>query len=166
MIRSPGQSTFAEHFPGDKGNPAFNPEFAENPFMNSSHSRRIFLPEAPRERTGRFSCSFQSCLLECNERYLSLSRVDEKPSPGSFLYLVVSDSGPGMNEETRAHLFEPFCTTRFMGRGLGMSVVLGIVRVHGRAILLESEAGDRRPGAVPGARGCVAFTLAFHVFQG
>jgi signal transduction histidine kinase len=46
-----------------------------------------------------------------------------------------------MNEETRTHLFEPFYTTKFMGRGLGMSVVLGIVRVHGGAILLESEAG-------------------------
>ena len=80
-------------------------------------------------------------LLECDERYLSLSRLDEKPSPGSFVYLEVSDSGPGMNEETRKRLFEPFYTTRFMGRGLGMSVVLGIVRVHGGAILLESEAG-------------------------
>jgi PAS domain S-box-containing protein len=80
-------------------------------------------------------------VLECDERYLSLSRLDEKPSPGSFVYLEVSDSGPGMNEETRTHLFEPFYTTKFMGRGLGMSVVLGIVRVHGGAILLESEAG-------------------------
>jgi PAS domain S-box-containing protein len=80
-------------------------------------------------------------ILECDDSYLALSRLDEKPLPGNFVYLEVSDTGPGMDAETRKRLFEPFYTTRFMGRGLGMSAVLGIVRIHGGAIVLESEAG-------------------------
>jgi PAS domain S-box-containing protein len=80
-------------------------------------------------------------VMECDDRYLGLSRVDEKPPPGRFVYLEVSDTGCGMDEETHARLFEPFYTTKFMGRGLGMSAVLGIVRAHGGAIRLESQAG-------------------------
>jgi PAS domain S-box-containing protein len=81
-------------------------------------------------------------LLECDADCLSRSRVEEKPSPGGFVCLEVSDTGCGMDEETQARLFEPFYTTKFMGRGLGMSAVLGIVRAHGGAILLESSEGS------------------------
>ncbi len=80
-------------------------------------------------------------VLDCDDAYLSRSRVEEKPSPGRFVYLEVSDNGCGMDDETLSRLFEPFYTTKFMGRGLGMSAVLGIVRGHGGAIMLESEAG-------------------------
>ncbi|MDD2336747.1 MAG: PhnD/SsuA/transferrin family substrate-binding protein [Geobacteraceae bacterium] len=80
-------------------------------------------------------------VLNCDDAYLSRSRVEERPSSGKFVYLEVSDNGCGMDDETQTRLFEPFYTTKFMGRGLGMSAVLGIVRVHGGAILLESEAG-------------------------
>jgi hypothetical protein len=55
MTRSLGQSTFAEHFPGDKGNPAFNPEYAGNPFMKTSALAEELHPETPPERTGAFS---------------------------------------------------------------------------------------------------------------
>lgn len=80
-------------------------------------------------------------VLNCDDAYLSRSRVEAKPSPGRFVYLDVSDTGCGMDDETQAHLFEPFFTTKLMGRGLGMSAVLGIVRAHGGAILLESKVG-------------------------
>ena len=78
---------------------------------------------------------------ECDEACLGLSRIEEKPLPGTFVYLDVSDTGPGMDKETLARLFEPFYTTKFMGRGLGMSVVMGIMRVHGGAIMLETGTG-------------------------
>jgi len=78
---------------------------------------------------------------EFDETYLSQSRVEEKPSPGRFVYVEVSDTGCGMNEDTLQRLFEPFFTTKFTGRGLGMSAVLGIVRGHQGAIMVESEAG-------------------------
>ncbi|MBN1866267.1 PAS domain S-box protein [Candidatus Sumerlaeota bacterium] len=78
---------------------------------------------------------------ECDEAYLAQSRLSDKPAPGSFVFLEVSDTGDGMNEETIEQIFDPFFTTKFTGRGLGMPAVSGIVRGHKGAILIESAIG-------------------------
>jgi CheY-like chemotaxis protein len=77
--------------------------------------------------------------MDCDKEYLSNSRVDEKPSPGRFVFVEVTDTGIGMSNETIQRLFDPFFTTKFTGRGLGMSAVLGILRGHGGAIMVYSE---------------------------
>jgi CheY-like chemotaxis protein len=60
---------------------------------------------------------------------------------GNYVYFQVIDTGCGMNRETRNRIFDPFFTTKFQGRGLGMAVVLGIVRAHRGAIHLDSQPG-------------------------
>lgn len=80
--------------------------------------------------------------MECDKKYLSDSRIDEKPPEGKFVYLEVEDTGCGMNEETLQRLFDPFFTTKFTGRGLGMSAFLGIVRSHKGAIIVKSKVNE------------------------
>jgi PAS domain S-box-containing protein len=61
---------------------------------------------------------------------------------GRYILFEVTDNGCGMDEETSRKIFEPFYTTKFTGRGLGMSAVLGIINAHNGALQLESHPGQ------------------------
>ena len=64
--------------------------------------------------------------------------------PGKFINLTVRDSGCGMTPEVAERIFDPFYTTKEMGKGTGMglSVVHGIVKGHGGTIIVESSPGQ------------------------
>jgi two-component system, cell cycle sensor histidine kinase and response regulator CckA len=58
-----------------------------------------------------------------------------------YVRLTVSDTGCGMTDEVQARVFDPFFSTKFAGRGLGLAVVQGVVRDHGGVIHLVSAPG-------------------------
>ena len=59
--------------------------------------------------------------------------------PGSYVYLEVSDTGLGMDEDTLAKSFVPFFSTKPEHRGLGLATVLGVMRAHRGAVTFDSE---------------------------
>ena len=76
---------------------------------------------------------------------ISLGKEDVKTlvdiTPGNFVRITISDTGVGMDRETREHIFDPFFTTKDKGTGLGLSLAYGIVKKHGGFIQTYSEPG-------------------------
>ena len=76
---------------------------------------------------------------DCDEQYFENSHVEEKPVPGKYVIIKVSDTGCGMDENIKKRLFDPFFTTKFTGRGLGMAAVIGMVKSHKGAIFVDTQ---------------------------
>ena len=61
---------------------------------------------------------------------------------GPWVLIEVMDNGPGLDEETTRKMFDPFFSTKPKGRGLGLAVVLGIIRAHNGSVAVKSARGD------------------------
>lgn len=88
------------------------------------------------EASGGIRIGVDACELSGNEP--GMTPQDEKLGPGTYVRVKVEDTGSGMPPEIAERAFDPFFSTKFQGRGLGLSVVLGIMRAHKGAVRLTT----------------------------
>jgi signal transduction histidine kinase len=100
--------------------------------------------------------------VRCDSRRVELGEIERHPdwaglTPGQFVCFTVSDTGCGMDEVTLDRIYDPFFSTKFIGRGLGLAAVAGIVRSLRGGIAVTSSPGHGSeftvmlPAAPPGA---------------
>jgi signal transduction histidine kinase len=118
--------------------------------MDSSRMRQVVLNLAlnaieamPEGGVLRFTTKLEAAAPVARASHSKTTGAHEL-SAGTLL-LVVEDTGPGIEAKIRAHLFEPFVTTKERGTGLGLAVVYQCVKLHGGTIeVAESAEGGAR----------------------
>ena len=121
----------ADDLPSIEGDTAQISQVAMNLIGNAS--------EALEDKTGRIA--IRTGAVDADSAYLARTFPGNALRKGTYVYLEVADTGCGIDAEAHERIFDPFFSTKFMGRGLGLAAVLGIVHGHGGTIELESEPG-------------------------
>ncbi|MDQ6612091.1 MAG: ATP-binding protein, partial [Gemmatimonadota bacterium] len=93
-------------------------------------------------RTDEFTVGNKDLVSEAGEKHFEPPN-DVPIRPGRYVHLSVTDSGSGMDAETRSHAFEPFFTTKAvgLGTGLGLATVYGIVKQSDGYVWIDSQPG-------------------------
>jgi len=91
------------------------------------------------DASGAIEITFDKAFFTCNS--FPIPFQGEHLQDGMYVYCQVKDSGHGIEPEDLQHLFDPFYTTRFVGRGLGLPLTVGILWAHRGAITVESTPG-------------------------
>jgi signal transduction histidine kinase len=102
---------------------------------------------------GHGTITLRTGLLECDSKYLSSSRLEDKPPAGRFVYVEVIDTGCGMDEITQQRIFEPFYTTKTAGIGTGLGLSVSYF------IIAEQHNGDISVSSAPGQGACFTIRL-------
>ena len=80
-------------------------------------------------------------VIDADRTYLSTTYLADKLPAGLYTYIDLEDTGEGISDEMIAKIFDPFFSTKFTGRGLGLAVVMGIIRSHQGGIRVSSMPG-------------------------
>jgi PAS domain S-box-containing protein len=126
------QYHFAEDLPAIRGDTTQVRQVIMNLITNAS--------EAIGDRNGVITVTTGVTRRDCARPRDSQSAEHE--AEREYVYLEVTDNGCGMDEDTRHKMFEPFYTTKFAGRGLGMAAVQGILRGHEGFIEVRSQVDE------------------------
>jgi len=92
--------------------------------------------EAAHDQDG--SIWLRSGQVELDQAAIDACQIATTAAPGQYCFLSVADSGSGMTPDMLARIFEPFYSTKELGRGLGLAAVSGIVASHGGALRVFS----------------------------
>jgi len=123
-------------------------ELAESPPMiaaDAAQVRQVVMnlitnaAEAIGEEAGAITLT--TGIVDADRTMLAEAYFDDDLPEGRYVFLRVSDTGRGMDSDVRSRLFDPFFSTKFTGRGLGLAAVLGIVRAYQGAIRIDSNVG-------------------------
>jgi len=80
-------------------------------------------------------------IMQADPEFLAEPHIAKDLRAGPYVTLEIKDDGCGMDETVKANMFDPFFSTKFLGRGLGLPAVLGIVRQQCGFIKVRSEPG-------------------------